>query len=73
MNDPAIPNHRTSRRAFLGKLSAIPAAAGLSSWMDLPVGDVPISLPMKDAFDIKGTFLNSAYTHPMSKGSRHSI
>lgn len=29
--------------------------------------------PAKDEFDIKGTFINAAYTHPMSKGSFNEV
>ena len=30
-------------------------------------------LPDKALFDIKGTYLNAAYVHPMSKGSYQAI
>lgn len=51
------------------------ARAGLSALSlpllqaDIWVSGMPVSFPAKDMFDLSGTFINSAYTHPMSNGS----
>ncbi len=63
-----------NRREFLTRMSGIPVAAGLgkdiAGAMDR---SMPAMLPLKDQFEIKGTFINAAYTHPMSKGARAAI
>jgi len=67
-------DHDASRRSFLGKLAGVPAVAGISgNWVGKAVERLPINLPLKDEFEIKGTFINAAYTHPMSKGSRAAV
>jgi selenocysteine lyase/cysteine desulfurase len=74
MSDHTSLKHDASRRAFLGTLAGIPALPALSGpWVGTVNERTPITLPLKDEFEIKGTFINSAYTHPMSKGSRQSI
>ncbi len=63
-----------SRRSFLGQIAGIPLAAVFGKLAFQSAAEVNIDdLPKKNEFEIKGTFLNAAYTHPMSKGSRHAI
>jgi selenocysteine lyase/cysteine desulfurase len=63
-----------NRRDFITRLSGIPIVAGMKSeWIDKLQNGMPLSLPLKDEFEIKGTFLNAAYTHPMSKGARAAV
>ena len=63
-----------SRRNWLTSLGAIPLAAGLlqSKAIASPFSPVEL-LPAKDKFQISGTYLNAAYTHPMSIGSAKAI
>ena len=63
-----------SRRNWLRSIGAIPIAAGLlqSKVVASPVNSAE-SLPAKDKFQISGTYLNAAYTHPMSTGSAKAI
>ncbi len=67
-------NHKPlSRRNFVTLLSGASMAANVSFYsnnLELPVKK---TLPAKDLFSIKGTYINAAYTHPMSKGSYHQI
>lgn len=56
-----------SRRAFVASFTAAPLAASMTGWAHTPGRST--ALPAKDEFEIKGTYLNAAYTHPMSKGS----
>src|ERR1700690_1664188 len=63
---------RWSRRTFVSLMASVPLAWSLPS----PAAAAPTSadsFPAKDEFDIKGTFINAAYTHPMSKGSFNEI
>jgi selenocysteine lyase/cysteine desulfurase len=73
----AYPKH--SRRQALAMLGALPFAPGLMSSIgatpqrsntDLVDGG---TLPAKNLFDIKGIYLNAAYTHPMSLGSLEKV
>lgn len=57
-----------TRRDFMSLLTGIPLAGSF------PLGaeaQAPIvaGFPAKNEFEIKGTYINAAYTHPMSKGS----
>jgi selenocysteine lyase/cysteine desulfurase len=55
-----------SRKKFVSLLAGLPLA-----WrtpLNAQMNKTKI-LPAKDEFEIKGTYLNAAYTHPMSKGS----
>ena len=60
-----------TRKQFVSTLAAMPLA-----WMD-PLSSVSATvtsvLPAKEAFEIKGIYLNAAYTHPMSKGSYQEV
>lgn len=71
MNDP----YDLSRRNLLTLMMGIPFAnvwPDPSNWESfIPVK--PGGLPHKELFDIKGTYLNAAYMHPMSKGSFRAI
>ncbi len=64
-----------SRRNLLTLMMGLPFTSqlhGKPEWENLlpaPPGD----LPHKELFDIKGTYLNAAYVHPMSKGSFYAI
>jgi len=60
---------KQSRRAWLATVGAFPLANALT-WNPTDKTDLPVEpLPAKSLFDIRGTFLNAAYTHPMSLGS----
>lgn len=71
MNQPYDP----SRREMLSLMMGLPLGACLpkewatEKWMPEPGEE----LPHKKFFAIKGTYLNAAYTHPMSKGSYLAI
>ncbi len=60
-----------SRRKFVSLLS------GVSLAMSLPfrtsAHPIEHGFPAKDQFEMKGTYLNAAYTHPMSKGSYSEV
>jgi len=64
----------SSRRNWLATVGMLPIATGL---INGPAKDLPLksagSLPVKDKFQINGTYLNAAYTHPMSLGSVKAI
>lgn len=65
-------NQHLTRKQFVGLLAAVPL--GLTSPLQSSAKKIPNnSFPARDAFDIKGTYLNAAYTHPMSKGSVKEI
>jgi selenocysteine lyase/cysteine desulfurase len=73
MDDTATGRTDLNRRDFLARMSGLPLAAGLGKqWIGAMQDQMPM-LPLKEEFDIKGTFINSAYTHPMSKGARAAI
>lgn len=57
-----------SRRNFVSLMAGVPLA------LSQPLKAAPFQkqagvFPAKDEFDIRGTYINAAYTHPMSKGS----
>ncbi len=61
-----------SRKKFVSLLASIPLA-----WSS-PLNATKktkqyLGLPAKEEFEIKGTYLNAAYTHPMSKGSYQEV
>jgi len=64
-----------SRRNLITMMAGLPFAASLSrlkkleNFLPVQTGD----LPHKELFDIKGTYINAAYIHPMSKGSHNAI
>lgn len=73
-------NYSPSRRSLLSLLGVLPFALGLLNSLaknqhNEPgtglVNDNPLAA--RDQFAIKGTFLNAAYTHPMSIGSANNI
>lgn len=57
-----------SRRDFMSLLAGIPIVGSLPLRGETKSSFV-IGFPAKEEFDIKGTYINAAYTHPMSKGS----
>ena len=65
-----IPN--LSRKQFVSLLAGIPLALTAPVRSEL-YADKQQPLPAKDEFEIKGTYLNAAYTHPMSKGSFREV
>lgn len=65
-------NENNSRRKFFSQIAALPAV-GLFKNAPSDLVERPITLPLKSEFEIKGTFINAAYTHPMSKGSLLAI
>jgi selenocysteine lyase/cysteine desulfurase len=63
-----------SRRSFLSLITGISATGnGSLNFPNKPDAIEPSALPAKDMFSIKGTYLNAAYTHPMSLGSYHEV
>ena len=66
--------NRWSRRNFLSLVTGISVAGSksLRSANQLYAKDGS-DLPAKDMFAIKGTYLNAAYTHPMSLGSYQEV
>lgn len=56
-----------SRRAFVASIGSVPLAMAAPAWANPTSGAQ--QFPAKGEFEIKGTYLNAAYTHPMSKGS----
>ena len=64
-----------SRRNWLVTAGAIPFATGLLKVRKSMASTVLKQgiLPAKDKFQISGTYLNAAYTHPMSLGSANAI
>jgi selenocysteine lyase/cysteine desulfurase len=72
------PKNR-SRRDFVSLIGMAPLIPGLIDGIpDLNPGRpdiIPgkISLPCPELFSIKGTYLNAAYTHPMSNASANAI
>jgi len=71
--------YNPTRRNMLSFLGLLPFAPGLLRYMgESPMNEqVALSpeftLPAKNLFAIKGTYINAAYTHPMSIGSAESI
>ena len=57
-----------SRKKFVSILAGVPLALNMPVRDFIP-GEIKGIFPAKSEFDIKGTYLNAAYTHPMSKGS----
>lgn len=64
-----------SRRNLLSMMAGLPIASSLAGKPGLAdIAEVLSSgLPDKALFDIKGTYINAAYVHPMSKGSFQAI
>lgn len=57
-----------SRRNFVSMMAGVPLV--ISHPLKATLVDKPAGIfPAKEEFDIKGTYINAAYTHPMSKGS----
>ena len=74
MNDQMNDRNGLNRRVFLTRMSGLPLAASAGrNWLGKLEEGMHLPLPLKDEFEIKGTFINAAYTHPMSKGSRAAI
>jgi hypothetical protein len=68
-------NHNPSRRKALTIMGFLPFAPSILRGMASakPQSALNGTLPAKDMFQIKGTFLNAAYTHPMSTGTADAI
>jgi len=66
-----------SRRKMITAMGMLPMVPGLLSNADMGTTSKllvnPGPLPHKDMFSIKGTYINAAYTHPMSKGSAEAM
>jgi selenocysteine lyase/cysteine desulfurase len=60
-----------SRRDFVSLMASVPLAWSLP--FSKSVESTEHGFPAKDQFDIKGTYINAAYTHPMSIGSFNEI
>jgi selenocysteine lyase/cysteine desulfurase len=65
-------NSYLSRKKFVSVLASIPLAwtSHLNASMQTKNNQ---GLPAKEEFEIKGTYLNAAYTHPMSRGSYKEV
>jgi selenocysteine lyase/cysteine desulfurase len=61
-----------SRRNFISLIAGVPLAWG-SPWYATQSEKLATGFPAKDDFEIKGTYINAAYTHPMSKGSLNEV
>ena len=65
------PNNHPTRRNFVSLLAKLPLVACIPLGAQAAASSLTGSegVPAKDMFVIKGTYINAAYTHPMSKGS----
>jgi selenocysteine lyase/cysteine desulfurase len=66
----------SSRRKAIGSLLGFPifnSISGIISPDHIDKINRESKLPAQKLFDIKGTYLNSAYTHPMSLGSKQLV
>lgn len=61
-----------SRRDFVSLMASVPLAWSVP-FSSSPVQPIENPFPAKDQFNIKGTYINAAYTHPMSKGSYNEV
>ena len=66
---PGKPSGDLTRRKFVSLIAGVP----LVSLPDLALGAGDDNFPAKAEFDIKGTYMNAAFTHPMSKGSFNEV
>jgi len=72
-------SHSATRRKLISCLGMLPFAPGMLSSLGEsqqngePALQADNTLPAKNIFNIKGTYLNAAYTHPMSIGSAEAI
>lgn len=64
-------NQDFSRRKFVSLMTGLPALTQLPVQSTIP--SFTGTFPAKQLFEIKGNYLNAAYTHPMSIGSRAEI
>jgi selenocysteine lyase/cysteine desulfurase len=71
-HDSDLPASSWSRRDFVSLLAGAPLIAGLANSTEARASGSAI-FPAKSDFDIRGTYLNAAYTHPMSKGSLSEV
>lgn len=69
-NQPA--SNSWTRRDFMTLLAGMPIITNRSSIPDV-IANASGVFPAKDEFEIKGTYINAAYTHPMSKGSYKEV
>lgn len=68
--------HSLSRRNLLTMMAGLPFATSLfnlKKFENLLPAPAEGALPHKELFEIKGTNINAAYIHPMSKGSYKAI
>ncbi|MGZ3750740.1 MAG: aminotransferase class V-fold PLP-dependent enzyme, partial [Mucilaginibacter sp.] len=74
MKEPA-KKHKQSRRDALALMGLLPFTPGILQNIAATnhAPGIDDSLPAKNMFEIKGTFLNAAYTHPMSIGTASAI
>jgi len=68
-------NYSPTRRNFVSLMAKLPLAACVPLGAQAAVSSTTWQegLPAKNMFVIKGTYINAAYTHPMSKGSYAEI
>ncbi|HLK29366.1 MAG TPA: aminotransferase class V-fold PLP-dependent enzyme [Puia sp.] len=61
-----------SRKDFVSLMAAAPLAWKSGFQNSISAKD-SMGFPAKEEFDIKGIYINAAYTHPMSKGSYEEV
>ncbi len=65
-----------SRRKWLTTMGMVPLTTMMSSpseWMMVESINATNSLPAKERFEVKGTFINAAFTHPMSTATAQAV
>ncbi len=65
-----------SRRKWLTTMGMVPLTTMMSSpseWMKVESMNATNSLPAKERFEVKGTFINAAFTHPMSTATAQAV
>ncbi len=65
-------NNRITRKEFVNLLAVMPLLFPKSKLSKMEIQNID-AFPAKEEFEIKGTYLNAAYTHPMSRGSANQI
>ncbi len=76
MEDLSQSTDKSSRRAWLAKVGMAPLVtllAGQASANAAPMVSPSRSLSAKELFQVKGTFINAAYTHPISISTSKAV
>jgi selenocysteine lyase/cysteine desulfurase len=75
-SDYKNPNEvKLTRRKWLSRVGLVPFAAAITSHLPSPVfaSSVGGTLPARNQFKVKGTFINAAFTHPMSMATAEAL